>query len=93
MDLCFIIGSCIFFIYFSDEKDKDEGQPDEEEGDGEDIAEIEPSIVTESENAIPILTSDQYSSYVNSIIKVIVGERTYTDWLQKGKNHPRLWLA
>ena len=61
------------------------GEEEEEEGDGEDIAEIEPSVVTESENAVPFLTSDQYSAYVNSIIKVIVGEKTFTDWLLKGK--------
>ena len=65
--------------------DNEEIKEEELEDDGEDIAEIEPSVVTESEHAVPMLTSDQYSAYVNSIIKVIVGERTFTDWLQKGK--------
>ena len=85
--------------FISAEKDNVEGQKkdteqeegekgddeEEEEDDGEDIAEIEPSDATESEHAVPVLTSDQYTAYVNSIIKVIVGDRTFTDWLQKGK--------
>ena len=62
-----------------------EHKGEEVEDDGEDIAEIEPSVATGSENAVPLLTSDQYSAYVNSIIKVVVGEKTFTDWLQKGK--------
>ena len=71
-----------------DEAGQDEGLDkikEEEEGDGEDIGEIEQSVVTESEEALPVITADHYNQYVYSLIKVIVGERTYTDWLQKGK--------
>ena len=37
-----------------------------------------------TESSAPILTTSQYSRFVRSLIKLLVGETTINDWIRKG---------
>ena len=39
-----------------------------------------------TESSAPILTTAQYSRYLRSLIKLLVGETTLNDWIRKGNS-------
>jgi hypothetical protein len=87
----------LFLFLFSDQPPKtpksDRGQGSRAGDAG--LSQIHEEDVTEddeddvqsqfTESSAPILTTAQYSRYVRSLIKLLVGETTLNDWIRKGQ--------
>lgn len=53
----------------------------------EDEPEDYPADTEYSESSAPVLTSSQYTRYMRSLIKLLVGETTLNEWIRKGYRH------
>ena len=65
-----------------DEEDKEE--EDEEYKDEEEGVPASREASSSEQSDIPIITSDQYNRYIQSLIKLLVGPEVLNSWLAKG---------